>query len=76
MAASSTEPPTLDNPTGRAMVLVTALTLPIPTLAVFFRLWGRYRYRKPRVGALLSNDHTSWVFWSDLAILVSWVGLG
>ncbi|KAH8887856.1 hypothetical protein GQ53DRAFT_808816 [Thozetella sp. PMI_491] len=71
-----TSPPSVHNPVGRAMVLTTALTLPIPTVFVFLRLWGRHRYRKPRgSGDLAYGEQAFWVFWSDVTILLSYITL-
>lgn len=73
-AKNSTHPPSLPNPRGHALEAAVSVVLVPMTLAVFARLWGRYRYR-----TLSSSTDTHygesrfWIMLSDIAIAISYV---
>lgn len=71
---TSTHPPVLDNPHGRAFDAAVSVVLVPMTIAVFARLWGRHRYRT------LSGSRDArygesrfWILLSDITIIISYV---
>jgi hypothetical protein len=74
MVNTSTSPPTLANPHGESLNAAASVVLVFMTLAVFARLWGRYRYR-----SLSSSRDTRygesrfWILLSDITIVLSFV---
>lgn len=71
---TSTHPPALENPRGRAFDAAVSVVLVPMTIAVFARLWGRYRYktlsssRDARYG-----ESRFWILLSDITIVISYV---
>lgn len=70
--AAATGPPTLNNPRGVRLEETMGVTLGFVFLAVFLRLWGRYRFRGPRDALCVRfGGSRFWVLLSDIAILLS-----
>ncbi|KAK7995591.1 hypothetical protein PG990_014364 [Apiospora arundinis] len=72
--AAASKPPTLSNPLGDAIEILAAVMLALVTLVVSMRLWGRYRYRKPRQTTKPTlGEPGYWILVSDITILFSYI---
>lgn len=71
---ASTRPPVLDNPRGRALDAAVSVVLIPMTVAVFARLWGRYRYRTVSSSTdAYYRESRFWILLSDIAVVISYV---
>ncbi|EEA19344.1 conserved hypothetical protein [Talaromyces marneffei ATCC 18224] len=70
---ASTRPPVLDNPRGRALDAAVSVVLIPMTVAVFARLWGRYRYRTVSSSTdAYYRESRFWILLSDIAVVISY----